>query len=130
MSASMKMAMPLSPCVLAAMLLLAASAASAQTTLMAPSPPTAKPSAESIAAGKLAYMKAGCYQCHGTVGHGGVGPKLAPAPMPLEAMTAFVRYTSRNMPAYGPELLSDADLKNIHAYLGTMEPPAKIDSMP
>jgi ubiquinol-cytochrome c reductase cytochrome c subunit len=115
---------------LAAMLLLQTLGALAQTTPAAPLSPAAKPSAETITAGKLAYMKAGCYQCHGTVGHGGVGPKLAPAPMPLEAMTAFVRYTSRNMPAYGPELLSDADLKNIHAYLRTMEPPAKVDSMP
>ena len=32
------------------------------------------------AKGKVAYVKNGCYQCHGTVGQGGAGAKLAPKP--------------------------------------------------
>ena len=33
--------------------------------------------------GKQAFMRAGCWQCHGTMGQGGAtGPKLAPDPLP------------------------------------------------
>lgn len=67
--------------------------------------------------GRIAYMKAGCYQCHGTVGQGGVGPRLAPKPMPIEVMTVFVRNTPRNMPPYGEKVLPEGELRKIHAYL-------------
>jgi ubiquinol-cytochrome c reductase cytochrome c subunit len=73
--------------------------------------------AATIDAGRHAFMAAGCYQCHGTVGQGGVGPKIAPDPMPVDAMIAFVRYASRNMPAYSPQVISDQDLRLIHGYL-------------
>ena len=45
------------------------------------------------------------------------GSKLAPNPMPLEALTAFVRNTNGAMPPYQKGILSDADLADIHAYL-------------
>jgi len=68
--------------------------------------------------GKTAFVKHGCWQCHGFVGQGGVaGPKLAPDPMPPEALTAFVRNTRGAMPPYQRAILSDADLADIHAYL-------------
>ena len=34
------------------------------------------PLADPVAAGKRTYMIAGCHQCHGTVGQGGVGPRV------------------------------------------------------
>ena len=50
------------------------------------------------AKGKIAYVKNGCYQCHGFVGQGGqAGPKLAPKAMPEEAFVNFVRTTNRAM---------------------------------
>jgi ubiquinol-cytochrome c reductase cytochrome c subunit len=67
--------------------------------------------------GRQAFMQAGCYQCHGTVGQGGVGPRLAPDPLPPEALIAFVRYSNGNMPAYSPRVISDDDLRRIAAYL-------------
>ena len=68
--------------------------------------------------GKVAYMKFGCWGCHGTVGQGGVtGPKLAPDPMPAEAFVAFVRTTNRDMPPYHESVLSNEDLADIYAYL-------------
>jgi len=71
--------------------------------------------------GKDAFVQHGCWQCHGYVGQGGVtGPKLAPNPMPLAAMNVFVRNTNRAMPPYQKEILSDADLADIHAYLQTI----------
>jgi len=40
--------------------------------------------------------------------------------MPLAAMNVFVRNTNRAMPPYQKEILSDADLADIHAYLQTI----------
>ena len=68
--------------------------------------------------GKAAYVQHGCWQCHGFAGQGGVtGPKLAPNPMPPEALSAFVRNTRGAMPPYQAAILSDGDLADIHAYL-------------
>jgi ubiquinol-cytochrome c reductase cytochrome c subunit len=74
--------------------------------------------AASAEKGKLAYMKHGCWQCHGFAGQGGTaGKQLAPNPLPLEAMSAFVRNTRGAMPPYQTAILSEADLADIHAYL-------------
>ena len=71
--------------------------------------------------GRLAYVKHGCWQCHGFTGQGGVtGPKLAPNPMPADALAAFVRNTSGGMPPYQKAILPDADLADIHAYLQSL----------
>ena len=75
--------------------------------------------------GKQLFVKHGCWQCHGFVGQGGIaGPALAPEVMPLEAMNNFVRNSSRSMPPYKVEILSDADMKEIHAYLVALPKPA------
>jgi ubiquinol-cytochrome c reductase cytochrome c subunit len=71
--------------------------------------------------GKTAFVRHGCWQCHGFQGQGGVtGPKLAPNPMALEAMSAFVRNTRTSMPPYQRAILSDEDLADIHAYLESL----------
>ena len=81
--------------------------------------------------GKTAYAQHGCWQCHGFAGQGGVtGPKLAPDPMPLEAMSAFVRTTNRAMPPYSEAILPNDDLADIHAYLQTIPKPADYKSIP
>jgi mono/diheme cytochrome c family protein len=67
--------------------------------------------AASVENGKRVFMRVGCWQCHGTMGQGGVtGPKLAPGPLPFEALSTFVRSTNRAMPAYREQVLSDDDL--------------------
>ena len=81
--------------------------------------------------GKQLYVKAGCWQCHGTVGQGGIaGPKLAPGPMPAETFTAFVRTTNRAMPPYREEILSDQDLADIYAYLQAIPAPPDHKGIP
>lgn len=71
--------------------------------------------------GKEYFLKYQCSSCHGTVGQGAnTGPKLAPDPIPLDAMKAFVRNTTGQMPAYTEKILSDAEFADIHAYLSTM----------
>jgi mono/diheme cytochrome c family protein len=71
--------------------------------------------------GKKRYVEAGCWQCHGGVGQGGIaGPKLAPEPIPQETFVTFVRTTNRAMPPYREPVLSDSDLADIYAYLQTI----------
>ena len=87
--------------------------------------------AASAEKGKAAYVKHGCWQCHGFMGQGGVtGPKLAPNPMPAEAFAAFVRFTNRAMPPYQKAILSDGDLADIHAYLQSIPKAPDYRSIP
>ena len=81
--------------------------------------------------GKDAYVKHGCWQCHGFMGQGGVaGPKLAPGPIPVEAFSAFVRLSNRAMPPYQKAILPDADLADIHAYLESIPAAKDYKSIP
>jgi ubiquinol-cytochrome c reductase cytochrome c subunit len=77
-------------------------------------------------------MKYGCWQCHGTVGQGSPisGPKLAPDPLPLEAMSAFIRGSNRAMPPYKEEVLPNTDLADIHAYLSSVPKPPDYKTIP
>jgi mono/diheme cytochrome c family protein len=78
-------------------------------------------SAASADRGRVEFLKHGCWQCHGERGQGGVtGPKLAPDPLPFDALSNFVRTTNRNMPPFRKEILSDDDLADIYAYLQSM----------
>jgi len=83
--------------------------------------------AADAARGKILFtQKYGCYQCHGTEGQGSVitGPKLAPNPIPYDALSAFIRTSSGNMPPFREQILPNADLEDIYAYLKSI-PPAK-----
>jgi mono/diheme cytochrome c family protein len=84
------------------------------------------------AKGKQNFMKYGCWQCHGTLGQGSPvsGPKLAPDPIPLEAMSSFIRTSRRAMPPYRVEVLPEDDLADIHAYLSSVPKPADYKTIP
>ena len=87
--------------------------------------------AADAAKGKSAFMKNGCWQCHGELGQGGAaGKTLAPKPMPFEAFNVFVRNSNGQMPPYPKEILSDADLADIHAYLQSIPPAKDYKSIP
>ena len=89
------------------------------------------PAAQSLEKGKAAYVKHGCWQCHGFAAQGGIaGPKLAPDPMPLVALTAFVRHTRGAMPPYQEAILSSADLADIHAWLQSLPKAQDYRSIP
>jgi ubiquinol-cytochrome c reductase cytochrome c subunit len=87
--------------------------------------------AASAEKGKAAFVKNGCWQCHGFQGQGGVaGAKLAPDPIPADAFVAFVRSSNRNMPAYSEAVISNDDLADIHAYLESIPKPPDPKSIP
>lgn len=78
--------------------------------------------APDIVKGEKAYRETGCYACHGTVGHGGAwqGPKLAPDPLPYPLFLRQLRQPARSMPPYREDVLSDAEVANIYAWLKTI----------
>jgi mono/diheme cytochrome c family protein len=84
--------------------------------------------------GKDAFMKYGCWQCHGTEGQGSAitsqGKVLAPDPMPLETFVAFVRSTDRAMPPYSEKVLPNEDLADMHAYLAAIPKTKDYKSIP
>ena len=83
--------------------------------------------------GKTAYVKNGCWQCHGFVGQGSLvtsnGTVLANTKLPLETFISFVRNSNRAMPPYREAILSDADLADIYAYLQSVPKPADASSI-
>jgi mono/diheme cytochrome c family protein len=77
--------------------------------------------------GKRLFVKYGCYECHGREGQGSsmTGPRLAPNPIPLEAIITYVRKPTREMPPYTEKVVSDQDLADIYAFLKSRpRPPA------
>jgi mono/diheme cytochrome c family protein len=86
--------------------------------------------------GKVVYLRAGCDSCHGTVGHGGAGARLAPNPLPLPAFQNWVRkgtpgWSVRGgMPAYSVAIVSDKELADIRAFLASLPAPPAAKDVP
>jgi mono/diheme cytochrome c family protein len=70
--------------------------------------------------GKELYFATGCYQCHGTRGAGGAGPRLAPGAIPIEAYKLQLRRPRARMPVYTSVVMPEADVADIYAYLLTI----------
>ena len=77
-----------------------------------------------VAHGKKIYVAYGCWQCHGYQGQGGAGPKLAPTPLPYEAVSRQLRKPRGTMPVYTHVTTPDQDVADIYAYLQSI-PKAK-----
>jgi len=81
-------------------------------------------------------MRAGCYACHGTVGHGGAGARLAPNTLPLEAFKIWVRSgtpgwsISSGMPAYSTTVVTDEELADVRAFLASLPEPPAVEDIP
>ncbi len=77
------------------------------------------------------YLQFGCDQCHGRVGQGGAaGLRLAPDPLAYEDFADIVRRPYGVMPAYSPNVVNDADLAAIYAYLASIPEPPALDAIP
>ena len=90
--------------------------------------------AASAEKGRVAFVKFGCWQCHGYEGQGSVatsgGKVLAPDPMPWEGFSAFVRTSNTAMPPYTEKVLSNEDLADIYAYLQSIPKPKDYKTIP
>jgi mono/diheme cytochrome c family protein len=82
--------------------------------------------------GKRLFMRNGCYQCHGTVGQGGLaGPRLAQTKLTLPAFTSYVRNPRpSNMPPYRSKVMSDQQLADVYAYIQSVPPPVPPSDIP
>jgi ubiquinol-cytochrome c reductase cytochrome c subunit len=85
------------------------------------------PPAGDATRGQQLFLSVGCYECHGTVGQGGAGPRLAPDPLPADAIAQYIRHPGDVMPPYVQSVLGDKDVADIRAYLASLpaSPPAK-----
>jgi mono/diheme cytochrome c family protein len=89
-----------------------------------------------VANGESVYLEVGCQACHGTVGHGGAARRLAPNTLPLPAFTTWVRNGTpgwtfaSGMPAFPANVISDADLADVRAYLASLPPPPPVADIP
>jgi ubiquinol-cytochrome c reductase cytochrome c subunit len=79
--------------------------------------------------GKALFKTFGCYECHGTVGQGGPGARLAPNTLPAEAIAAYIRNPAGEMPPYNARVVNDADIADIRAYLAQVPAPPPLSSL-
>lgn len=68
-----------------------------------------------LMAGYVSFMR-NCHQCHPR-GEAGLGPALNNKPLPAFLIRTQTRAGLGSMPAYSPEVLPDAELDAIAAYL-------------
>jgi len=82
--------------------------------------------------GKQLFLRNGCYQCHGTVGQGGLaGARLAQTKLTLAGFTAYVRNPAPgNMPPYRTKVMSDQELADVFAYVQSVPPPVPAADIP
>jgi ubiquinol-cytochrome c reductase cytochrome c subunit len=110
--------------------MLAFGALIAAAPAMAQSDKPAPPASAQVRHGQELWEKNGCYLCHGTVGQGGVGPAVAVDLIPYVALSVYVRNPTGEMPPFSEKVLSDADLKDIYAYMSAQPAPKSPDSTP
>jgi mono/diheme cytochrome c family protein len=80
-------------------------------------------SAASIASGKRVFEAAGCVACHGAQGQGTtLAPQIAPPPMQLAAVVAYVRQPTGKMPPVPAATASDQQLADVYAFLQSVAP--------
>jgi mono/diheme cytochrome c family protein len=92
---------------------------------------TAASGTGSVENGRKLYTEVGCYECHDRDAAGaGTGPRLAPNPLAWTAFSRQVRNPVNSMPPYTTKVLSDAQLQDIYAFLGTIPKPPATSSIP
>lgn len=81
--------------------------------------------------GRKLYNAIGCWSCHGYAAQGArTGPRLAPNPIPFAAFANYIRAPGGDMPPYTAKVVSDAELRDIYAFLMTIPPPREVSDIP
>jgi mono/diheme cytochrome c family protein len=82
--------------------------------------------------GKALYENQGCDKCHGSQGEGLAGsgqnagiPRIASTSMSFSDFLQQVRKPKGQMPPFSSKKLSDAELRDVYAYLQTLKPMAE-----
>jgi mono/diheme cytochrome c family protein len=58
------------------------------------------------------------------------GPRIAPDPIPFDALTRYVRKPMGEMPPYTVKVVSDQELSDIYAYLQSRPHPPAAKNIP
>jgi mono/diheme cytochrome c family protein len=97
-----------------------------------PNPGTPEALVGNAESGKRLFIRDGCYECHGIEGQGasGIGPRLAPDPISLRALTNYIRKPAGVMPPYTAAIVSGQDAADLHAYLKARPRPVGIENIP
>ena len=91
--------------------------------VLAPHAALAQQAESDVSSGKSLYDSFQCWQCHGYEGQGGSsGVRIAPTNYPYIAFAQLVRFTNL-MPAYSPNVLSDAQLRDIYEFVRSIPAP-------
>jgi mono/diheme cytochrome c family protein len=92
------------------------------------------PPVGNVTSGAAAFAKVGCEGCHGAAGRGtSAAPSLAASVLPIKDFIAYVRKPSGMMPPQPPQVVSDASLTDIYAFVhqrGPGQPAAAQASAP
>ena len=82
--------------------------------------------------GKQLFVKDGCYECHGREGQGSTmaGPRIAPDPIPFDALLNYLRKPKGEMPPYTAKVISDKELADIYAFLQSRKEPPTAKAAP
>jgi mono/diheme cytochrome c family protein len=93
--------------------------------------PAGAAAAESVEAGRRAFVSKGCYACHGREGQGSptTGPRLGPNPPALAAFMRAVRTPRNQMPPFSDALVSDKELNDIYSFVQSRPGPQSIESL-
>jgi mono/diheme cytochrome c family protein len=92
--------------------------------------PARAPAAGTPVSGREFYMANNCYLCHGTVGQGGAGPRIAPPDLPpADGFAAYVRHPTGQMPAFTTTVLNDTDLTAIYGFLRSLPQPSGLPDL-
>jgi mono/diheme cytochrome c family protein len=89
-----------------------------------------EPPSGNVENGKKIYTKYGCYQCHGYEAQGGPGPKLGPDAIAFDAFVRITRRPPNQMPPYTEKVVTDQELADIYAFVKSLPPPPKPESIP
>src|SRR5205085_10988263 len=76
--------------------------------------------------GRAAFQRVGCAQCHGREAQGSptTGPRLGPNGLLYPAFARYVRAPRLQMPPYTEQILSDAELADLYAFVQSRPKPA------
>ncbi len=81
--------------------------------------------------GEAAYMKYGCWECHGYTGQTGNGARLATTALNANGFVNYVRNPRTNqMPLYSEKVVSNQDGADLFAYIKTFKKPPEAKDIP
>ncbi|MSQ28638.1 MAG: cytochrome c [Dehalococcoidia bacterium] len=85
-----------------------------------PPTPTPPPPAGNFQSGRQVFVTVGCSTCHRADGTGLVGPRIANTNLSFAEVLGQLRSPREGMPPFGPETVSDQQVRDIYAFLKSL----------